>query len=293
MTTPNVDSDLHNSGDMSPADRSSETPKKSLRGAAGGVYIGPILSVASGAKESSLSHATGAAGGGVEDSTGYRASDTYAADGDSGLGDDLSTVRPTGRTMYRGDGVQGGSVVGYPAQRSGQRAAADAGDSLTAGGAAAAFMDKRSTIAGEGGRALGHQGRGTRVLGTTVSTGGTYQGVNQVRIPRPTLGVAENPAAGTTAVYAGAVGGIALDAHANDITGGSNDLAGFEVLVYTRGSDTDEDGGLVAKFSQDSAAAADFTTGITSGVTYAVYTRFVDPDGNLGPLSARGTVTAT
>lgn len=91
----NVDKELHTDGDAT--DRESENPKRGLKGAAGGTYIGPV-------RPNSTSHATGVAAGGVEDSTGYRESDSYNLDG-AGAGVTVSNTRPTSRTAYTGRGV--------------------------------------------------------------------------------------------------------------------------------------------------------------------------------------------
>jgi hypothetical protein len=286
----NVDSKLFNTTDRSPADRSSEKPKRALRGAAGGIYIGPVLSTAA-IGDSSIAHATGAAGGGVEDSTGYRESDTYT------MGTDVTaaTARSTGRTMYRADGTFGGSVPGYPAQRTGQRAAAASGSSLSAEGNAAAFIDKRSNIYGDGGVALGQAGRGTRVLAGTVVTGGVGQGTQSgtPRIPRPTVEDSDAPAAGVVGIIAGD-DLFTCDLHADDITGGANGLAGCTVVGYLRGSDTDEDSGdPVFKASFDSTTEANLVTGLASATAYAMYVQFKDTAGNLGPMSARFVNTTT
>lgn len=285
----NVDSKLFNTTDLSPADRSSEKPKKSLRGAAGGIYIGPVLSTAA-IGDGSITHASGAAAGGVEDSTGYRESDTYT------MGTDVNTatVRSTGRTMYRANGTgASGSVPGYPAQRSGQRAAAAAGSSLTAEGSAAAFIDKRSNIFGDGGVALGQAGRGTRVLAGTVVTGGVGQASGQPRLPRPTVEDSDAPASGAVGIIAGN-DLFTCDLHADDVTGGANGWAGVTVVGYLRGSDTDEDSGdPVFKASFDSATEANLITGLSHATAYAMYVQFKDTAGNLGPMSDRFVNTTT
>ena len=76
---PNVDKELHNP-EVTNAnlikERTTSKPKRALRGAAGGTYVGPVLSTAA-IGDSSITHATGIAAGGVEDSTGFRESDTY------------------------------------------------------------------------------------------------------------------------------------------------------------------------------------------------------------------------
>ncbi len=289
----NVDSKLFNTTDRSPADRSPESFKRGLRGAAGGTYIGPILSTAA-IGDSSIVHATGAAAGGAEDSTGYRESDTYF------MGTDVSsvtaTVRPSGRSVYRADGVAGGSVPGYPAQRTGQRAAAAAPTGLlTAEGQAAAFIDGRTNIYGDGGVALGAAGRGTRVIAGTVVTGGVGQGTQSgtPRIPRPTIEDSDAPAAGVVGIIAGD-DKITCDLHTDDDTGGANGLAGITAVLYERGTDTDEDGRYpIQKASFDSATEGDLFTGLATATTYSVYVSFKDAAGNIGPTSARFTVLTT
>lgn len=286
----NVDSKLFNAGDRTPADRSSEKPKKSLRGAAGGTYIGPVLSTAA-IGDSSITHATGAAGGGVEDSTGYRESDTYTMGTDVAAA--TATARVTGRSLYRANGIPGGSVPGYPAQRSGQRAAAASGSGLTAEGGAGAFMDKRSNVYGDGGVALGSAGRGTRVIAGTVTASGVGQASGQPRLPAPLVEDSDAPAAGTVGIIAGAAK-FTCDLHADDVTNGANGYAGVTVVGYLRGTDTDEDlGDPVFKAEFDSATEGDLVTGLTAATAYAMYVRFKDTAGNLGPFSARFVNTTT
>lgn len=291
----NVDSKLHDVGD--PKDREGETPQRSLRGAAGGIYIGPVLSRAAVDGEgATLTHATGAAAGGADASTGYRGSNNYSVDGDAtgqGMGaGGTASVRPTGRTMFRGDGLNGGSVAGYPAQRAGQRAAAAAGDTGTADSptGAGAFIDKRSANAATGGIQLGAQGRGTRVKGSTVTRHGAFRSNGRPTMVAPTISSSHDPsAAGTVTIGTGTAAGLLVDLHADDVTGGASGLAGMEVFVFARDTDTDEDAGLVTKFDVDSATEADVSTGLTAATTYAVYARFKDTAGNVGPMSARAT----
>lgn len=293
----NVDKELHNPEVTAKnliKERTTSKPKRGLKGAAGGIYIGPVLSTAA-IGDSSITHAVGAAGGGVEDSTGYRESDTYSADGAEGMGaTPTATVRMTGRSMYRSDGIQGGSVPGYPAQRVGQKAVASAGSGLTALGAAGAFIDKRSTLAGEGGRALGSSGRGTRVIAGTVSTGDVGQASGQPRIPRPTLSGNDPAAAGAVQVVDGTGGALHGDLHAADITSGASGLAGCVFYVFARGTDTDEDEALVAKGDFDTVTEGAVTgcTGLTAG-TYAIYAAFKDTAGNIGPWSNRFELAIT
>ncbi len=291
----NVDSKLHDAAD--PRDRESETPKRSLRGTSGGIYIGPARPNAG---DSNTSHATGVAAGGADASTGYRKNNAYYADGDAtggGTAHATATVRPTGRSTFTGgDGTQGGSIPGYPAQRASQRAAA-----VTYAGAGA-NIDKRSSIFGDGGRALGGGGRGTSYvvgaadpIGTGVTGGKTKnsrKGTSVVIIPRPTLGTSSNPAAGTVALIQGATL-FQADLHADDITSGANGLAGAEIFLYTRDTDTDEDAALVAKADFDSVTAATIFSGLAAATTYAFYARFKDAAGNVGPMSARSTVATS
>lgn len=278
----NVDSKLHDAS--SATDREAETPKRGLKGAAGGIYVGPTRPNAG---DTNTAHATGAAAGGVEDSTGYRKRDKYEAGGASPLGS--SHTRPTGRTAYIGDGVQGGSTPGDPA----------------------GSVDNRAVEDGTGGRALGMDGRGTQYyavgrdsissadpIGTGVVAAATYDKNPRVSgnpiIPRPTLGAADGPAAGTVAVIAGD-DTFTIDLHADDVTGGANGLAGCVVYVYERGTDTDEEGDFVGEYDFDSTTAGGGpgVAGLASATTYAVYARFKDAAGNVGPLSARGTVLTT
>jgi hypothetical protein len=278
-----VDPQLHNPSDA--LDRESENPKRGLKGASGGIYVGPTRPNAG---DTNTSHATGAAAGGVEDSTGYRKRDGYQADNGATAAFTTNT-RPTGRTAYTAPGVQGGSP-------------------LDGGAVDGAAIDNRAVEDGTGGRALGMDGRGTQYVGVgdgIASGAADPKGVgvtaaydknprkaNTALIPRPTLGAADGPAAGTVAVIAGD-DKLTADLHADDVTGGANGLAGAEVFLYRRGTDTDEDGDFVAKADFDSTTAGDLFTGLITGTTYAIYARFKDAAGNVGPLSARGTVATT
>lgn len=294
----NVDSRLHDESAvpdaLGPSDYESETPKKSLRGAAGGIYIGPVLSrAAKDGEGQTITHATGAAAGGADGSTGYRQANAYFTDGDAtgggmGEGGSIRTSR-TGRSFYRGDGVAGGSVAGYPAQRVGQRAAAASGDTGTADSptGAGAFIDKRSTQAGDGGYALGQAGRGTKVVGTTVTQ----------KIGRPTLQGDETGLTGTVDVVEVVDGGSAIDADVDATTVTKYPSGLLEVFVYERGTDTDEDGGLVGKGDWTLSATQSEAFGAVAGPkaltagTYAVYVRFVDSNGAVGPMSNRFALT--
>lgn len=253
-----------------------DVPKRGIRGAAGGIYVGPVLSKAAIEGPSTITHATGAAAGGVEDTTGYRESDTYDASGGTGghTGSSGGTVttqtRPTGRTAYTADGVQGGSKPGYPAQRVGQRAEA---------AASGAFMDRRSSL---------HESVPVGSLRETTVDNETVTNV----LPRPTYGTT-NPAAGVVGVIDGS-SAIDIDLHADDITGGANGRLGVEVLVFERGSDTDEDGALVAHVSVNGPDPDATEIVAVSAGTYAVYARFRKADANgkiqVGPWGARSTI---
>jgi hypothetical protein len=277
----NVDRELHDAGDAT--DREAETPKRGLKGASGGIYVGPTRP---NTPDTNTSHATGAAAGGVEDTTGYRKRDGYQADAGNTAAFATNT-RPTGRTAYTAPGVQGGSVPGDPA----------------------GSVDNRAVEDGTGGRALGMDGRGTqyRAVGRDSVGAADPYGVGSTPvaatvdknpriagnplIPRPLIGAADGPAAGTVAVIAGD-DKLTADLHADDITDGANGLAGAVVYLFTRDTDTDEDV-FVREADFDSTTAGDLFTALASGVTYAVYARFKDPAGNVGPLSARATIATT
>lgn len=257
--------------------------QRGIRGASGGVYVGPVISKAATEGPATPTHATTAQTGGIEDSTGHRESDTYDVTGATGgiTGSGAATVttvtRPTGRTAYIADGVQGGSVPGRPT--------ATGTDHIGGGGGT---YDKRNTIAGTGGHYVG-QSKGTNVDGETVT---------QI-IPRPTLGTAADPAAGTVALVSGALK-LQVDLHADDITGGANGRKGAEIALFPRRTDTDEDGDLIKLISVDASAAPDITdafTGLTASTTYAFYARFRKADNNgkvvVGPWSLRGTVATS
>jgi len=278
------------------------TVKRGLKGAAGGLYVGPIIGAASVIEgPSSPTHAVTALAGGVEDTTGYRESDTYDRSGNSGglLGAASTSVsRPTGRTAYIGNGVQGGSTAGDPIDSAGR--AEDTGvdrfgrsltgaNYPTGGGGRFTYtnFDGRAVPGGDGG--LGGGGRGTTVDGETVTAN---QGVPA------THDTAES--SGTVAVV-DAAGKIVTAIHANDITGGSNGHKGAEITVYKRGSDTDDDGAFyraatIGTVVSDGPDDTDTFTAVTAG-TYSFYVRwrYAAADGSihLGPASARGTVTVS
>jgi hypothetical protein len=289
MTT-NVDSKLHADGGP---DREGDAPKRALRGAAGGVYIGPAR-INSG--DSNTAHATGVNPGGADGSTGYRKRNGYFRDGDatgSGQGGPTATARRTGRTLYTGAGVQGGSTPGRPI--------ASGSDHLMTGN-----FDKRASIYGDAKDQLGAAGRGTTYqVGTAdpVETG-TKSLAGGKMIPAPTVSSSHNPSSGVVTVGTGTAAGLLVDMHADDVTGGANGRAGAEVFVFALGTDTDTEGvdvdtgylgvrpgGLVKKFDVDSATEADVSSGLTASTTYAIYVRFIGADGNVGPLSIRYTAT--
>ncbi|MES2156036.1 MAG: hypothetical protein V4510_12960 [bacterium] len=310
----NVDKELHNPEVTAKnliKERTTSKPKGALRGAAGGIYIGPVLSAAAidhMRDTTADEHAIGGTGaGGVDASTGYRQGNSWGVDGDAtgfGMGaGGTRTLRPNpgatadgGRQVFRGNGTFGGSVAGYPAQRVGQRGAAATGSSLTGDGGAAAFIDKRSD-SGRVGGALGSAGRGTRVTsasGTvTVASSGKTKVSGSARIPVPVIQEAANPNSGTVSVGDG-VGVVTGDLHADDITGGALGLAGMVVYIFARGTDTDEDLALVAKGDFDATTEANITglSGLAAA-TYACYAAYKTADGNVGPWSARGTVVVS
>jgi hypothetical protein len=268
-------------------------PKRSLRGAVAALFAGPIISKAATAGPSSPTHATGLAGGGVEDSTGSREADSYGIDGNTGgmAGAPSTTdTRPTGRTRFLGDGVQGGSTPGRPI-------ASGTDHVLAGGGYATGTFDKRTTIDGEGGRALGASGRGTSVADETVTVKSSKLGATPAALGRPTVGAAANPAAGTVALVDGTGGVMQIDLHADDITGGTNGRAGALVSVFKRDTDTDVDL-KSAIFFGTVDGGTDIGTMFTPGAgIYAVYTawRYLRKDGGFsyGPFSARATLTVT
>jgi len=262
-------------------------PKRSLRGAAGALFAGPVLSKAATAGPATVTHATGAEAGGAEDTTGSRESDTYGIDGNTGgmAGAPSTTdTRPTGRTRFLGAGVQGGSIPGRPIA---------SGDHVLVGGGypgGGGTFDKRTTIDGEGGRVLGASGRGTLVADETVTAVAPPGG-------RPTIGAAANPAAGTVALVDGTTGIMQIDLHADDITAGAAGRAGALVSVFARDTDTDVDK-KVALFFGTVDGGTDISTLFTPGAgTYALYVawRYKRADGGFayGPFSARATLAIT
>lgn len=286
-------------------DLAPEPAERGIRGAAGGVYVGPT-------QPNSTSHG---AGGGVEDTSGYRESDTYdATEGTSGLtGADQATTttvaRPTGRTAYIADGVQGGSTPGKPIDTTGR--AEDTGvDRFGRTGQPGHLtytnFDGRANLGQNAGRPLGASGRGSmESSGETVTYASTNRpnasarpGVNASRtatIARPVIGGAANPSAGTVGVIAG-TGKFTVDLNAADVSGGARGLKGVRVVAFKRKTDTDEDGALAGIVDFDSTTEGDGVTGLAAG-TYAVYARFryVGNAGQieLGPRSLRGTVVVS
>lgn len=310
----NVDSKLHNPEVTSKAliaERGTSKPKRALRGAAGGIYIGPVLSVAAidnRGDTTAISHggAAGVAAGGADASSGYRKANAYSVDGDAtgqgmGAGGTI-TSRPNpgagpARSMYRGNGTFGGSIPGYPAQRSTQHAAAkDPSGFLTADQGAAAFIDKRSDPSD--GRALGSSGRGSRVTsasGTiTVSHVAPLKGGDRHRFATPVLSGSDPAASGAVQLVDGTGGAVHGDIHADDITGGANDWAGVVFYCFSKDTDTDEDAALVAKGDLDTVTEGAVTglTGLTAAA-YAFYAAFKDTEGNIGPWSNRFALTIT
>jgi hypothetical protein len=295
--------------DLTPGTRALKGgPKRGLKGAMfAGTYRGPIIggdAVIEG--PATPTHATGDSAGGVEDSTGYRESDTYDT---SGVG--TSNTRPTGRTAYTGAGVQGGSTPGSPIDATGRAESAGkdrfgrtkgvANEGAGLGTYDYTNFDSRATEAGDDGFGLG-SGRGVTVDGETVTEA----------VGPPTIGAAAGPAAGTIGIIDGGAGGtIDIDLHADDITGGAAGLAGFEVQVWERDTDdTDEDRRLLAFFSVDGGTDIldpAYTNAAIAGTTVALYARKRYPgrvspgeeavtDVNLvsvGPWSARATLAVT
>lgn len=272
------------------AGRGPVTPKRGLRGATSGVYIGPLLTKATAEGPATPTHAETAAAGGVEDSTGHRESDTYDSTGNTGGftgGPSSSVSRPTGRTAYIAAGIQGGSTPGAPIDTTG-RAITTGTDRFgnTKGILTYTNFDGRATE----GRPLGGAGRGTTVDGETVT----------VHVGRPgTNATAES--SGTVAIV-NASGKIVTAIHADDIKGGANGLAGALVSYYKRNADTDEDilslvgAATIGTVATDGADDTDTFTSVASG-TYAVYVRWLydvaDGSVAVGPASARATVTVS
>lgn len=269
-------------------------PKRGLRGAAGGVYIGPV-------RPNSTSHATGAQPGGVEDTTGYRESDTYDASGGSGgaLGAGGATTAsstrgggstnavggttPQQRTAYVADGVQGGSAptqgqagVGVidttgRAESTGVDRFGRTKNATTQGtGAGKGYydytnFDGRSTAAGS--RASVGEGRGSISTGTGPAD--TIAGETVAR----TTGVRPTRSTGTTQVGGNAIG---LGTQANRATVGT---------VPTVATTADQAAGVIAVVGgsgkvQIDLHADDITGGanLRAGAEVVMYKRGGDTD---------------
>ncbi len=240
--------------------------KRGLAGAAGGLFGGPAYR-GSGGDSENTTHASGAAAGGVEDTSGYRKTDAYALDAATGgmagaraEGQLLtkSNSRPTGRTAYTGEGVGGsdvtGSVVsfpGRPVQRAGQKASASAYVFEGVTGTTGAVVDKRPIYRGDiPGAGLGQSfgsgffedTTGSPATGATTGAGNTNKSGRLVSRAAPTISGAAAPNAGVVSIVAGTItGAIQVDLHADDITGGGNGRKGAEILVVGRATDTDEE----------------------------------------------------
>jgi hypothetical protein len=148
----------------------------------------------------------------------------------------------------------------------------------------------KESYGNEAGFALGSSGRGTNVDGETVDVSAAGSGT---AIARPAIGGSENPSAGTVAVIAGTAK-FELDMHADDVSA----YAGVEVLCFRRGSpNTLEDGDFIGAVVFDSATKGDGLTTANvpalTAATYAVYARFFDAAGNVGPMSDRATVAVS
>lgn len=302
--------------------RRAATPKRGIRGAAGGVYIGPVRpnSTSHGGVTASVG---GYSGGGAEDTNGFRESDNYDASGGTGGmpgagGATVTSVtRQAGagatRTAYIADGVQGGSAVSGTAGAKVIDPTGRAVDSgvdrfgrtrgtaygVAAAGAGGAGLgtytytnfDGRATDSGSR-RPLGGSGRGTIASGTGPADAISGETITSVVPPGvvPPTGTAADPASGTIALVGGA-GKVSADLHADDITGGSASRSGAEYIVFKRGADTDEDGAFVGRFTADGGTdITDAITGLTAG-TYAWYGRFLYP--NKSPRRAGTTTLGT
>jgi len=283
-------------------------PKRGLRGAFTNIpYIGPVLSGAAVEPPASVLHNSTSAAGGVEDTDGYRELDEYSVDGNTGGltgGPSTSVSRPTGRTAYIGAGVPGGSTPGAPIDTTG-RAVSTGKDRFgrtkgtpNSGAGIKDYdytnFDGRATLDGDGGRAVG-VGRGTTTDGVNVTQAVTRAVVD-------TTGA--NDTAGSVNVTDGGAGGaITVDLHANDITGGSAGMAGFQVSLFKRDTgDTDEDGPCIGVFDVDGGTDASTLTTVAAlaGTTIAIYARrrFKLTNGGAttygyGPISARATLAVT
>jgi hypothetical protein len=145
-------------------------------------------------------------------------------------------------------------------------------------------FDGRSVDIGGSGQQEAGEGRGTSADLTT--------GVPVRAVPRPAIGAAANPAAGTVALVNGTGGVMQVDLHADDITGGAAGRKGAEVAVFALGTDVQEDGRLLFFGSVDGGTDIGTLFTPTAG-TYAVYARFRYP--GRAPRSTAGagfTLTA-
>lgn len=298
--------------------RGSSQARKGVRGAAGGVYVGPLFTHATAYENAdtsarSITHATGTAAGGVEDTTSARESDTFDASGATGgfTGGPSNTVsRPTGRTAFIGTGVQGGSTPGKPFDTTGR--ALDTGTdrfgrsltgvAYTSGGPGGSgrytytnFDGRSYERAADSRGGLGNNGRGTQADLETVTaqTPGAIPVID---------GTAE--ASGTLALVAGD-DKISGAIHADDVNGGANGRRGAIVFLYKRRTDTDEDqlslvgARTIGTVAGDGADDTDLFTGLESAVTYVTYAAWLyDKTGHAdavaaGPFAARNTVLTT
>ncbi len=275
--------------------------KRGLRGAFLNIpHIGPVITTATATYDANptLVHPTYATtligAGGVEDTTGYRDDDSYDPTGNSGGlagGPTTSVTRPTGRTAFIGAGVPGGSTVSDKdtggseagevidvagrAQSTGKdrfgRTKGTANSGAGLGDLVYTNFDGRATLDGDGGRSIGSAGRDTQTDPDAVGSN-----VNVV-IARPSTGTSADPSAGTVGVVDGGAGGVVrVDIHADDITGGANGLAGYNIILRKRDSgDTDEDGALIGSYDCD--GGTDITTVLTdatlAGTTIVFYAR--------------------
>jgi len=299
--------------------------KRGLKGAAGGLFVGPVLSVAANAGTlTSVTHATTKVGGGVEDSTGYRKSDNWVPDVNStgGFAGGASTTitRPsshaygdTTHSAFRAAGVTGGSDIqddssgtyvatgvidttGRAEDTGKDRFGNTLATGLTAGFRKFTYtnFDGRRSLDGDGGRGLGNTGRGTSANGETIT-------INTARATRH----ATAESSGEVAVVA-ATGKVSVAIHADDLpasstANGTNGHAGAELMLWSRGTDTDEDRALagICTFGTVSTDGADDTDALSglAAATYAGYVRwrYYKSDGSIGygPWSDRFTVVVS
>jgi hypothetical protein len=296
--------------------RGSSTAKRGLRGAAGGVYVGPARPTSG--DDQAATHATGGttgSGGGIEDSSGYRSKDAFSANGATGgfagapaEGQFLtrSNTRPTGRTQYTADGVGGSdvtgslaSVPGIPVQRYGQghtTARAYVTDGAVTG-ATGAVIDKRSTQADA--RALGSAGRGLRYLESVTGSPTTISASYPKTLYQKPSTHASAESSGTVALVNGS-GVISVAVHDDDLTAGALSREGCEVAVFAHLTDADEDGDLQGLYKVTGIAGANDDTSLGdtfAAADYNVYARwrYAVDDGTfaVGPWSDRRVVTVS